>query len=88
MGSVKNLKGQNLNNEALPMLLYGSPDCSIDRTFLYTFSFPIKSTKPSHADRTYRNPIYLAKDYKKMIDLGEVRNQSELAQKKAFQEPG
>jgi DNA repair protein RadC len=29
----------------------------------------------------YRNPIYLAKEYKQMIDNGQVKNQSDLAQK-------
>jgi len=54
----------------------GSPDCSIDRTFTSTFYFPRKVTKP-----VYRNPIYLAREYKRMIDNGQVRNQSGLARK-------
>lgn len=32
----------------------------------------------------YRNPICLAKEYKKMIDLGEVKNQAELARIKGI----
>ncbi|MCK4822579.1 hypothetical protein KA005_42840, partial [bacterium] len=32
----------------------------------------------------YRNPIYLAKEYKKMIDLGEAKNQAELARIKVI----
>ncbi|GAG12690.1 unnamed protein product [marine sediment metagenome] len=31
--------------------------------------------------RIYRNPIYLAREYKQMIESGKVRNQSELARK-------
>ena len=31
--------------------------------------------------RTYQNPIYLAREYKRMIDKGQVKNQSDLARK-------
>ena len=31
--------------------------------------------------RIYRNPIYLAREYKRMIDKGQVKNQSDLARK-------
>jgi len=58
----------------------GSPDCSIDRTFISTFYFPHKVTKVNQIIRIYRNPIYLAKEYKWMIESGKVKNQSELAQ--------
>jgi len=34
--------------------------------------------------RTYRNPIYLAKEYKQMIDSGIVKNQAELARIKGI----
>ncbi len=61
--------------------LSGSPDCSIDRTFTSTFNFPHKVTKANQIARIYRNPIYLAKEYKQMIDNGQVKNQSELARK-------
>jgi hypothetical protein len=59
----------------------GSPDCSIDRTFTSTFYFPHKAKKVNQIIRIYRNPIYLAKEYKEMIDNGQVRNQSGLARK-------
>ena len=59
----------------------GSPDCSIDRTFISTFYFPHKVTKANQIVRIYRNPIYLAKEYKQMIDNGQVKNQSNLARK-------
>lgn len=31
--------------------------------------------------RIYRNPIYLAREYKQMIDKEHVKNQADLAQK-------
>jgi hypothetical protein len=59
----------------------GSPDCSIDRTFTSIFYFPHKATKINRIAQIYQNPIYLAIEYKRMIDNGQVKNQSELAQK-------
>lgn len=63
------------------MIKSGSPDCSIDRTFTSIFYFPHKATKINRIAQIYRNPIYLAREYKRMIDNGQVKNQSELAQK-------
>ena len=57
----------------------GSPDCNIDRTFTSTFYFPQKATKANKTARIYRNPIYLAREYKQMIDSGQVKNQADLA---------
>jgi len=31
--------------------------------------------------KAYRNPIYLAREYKRMIDNGQVKNQADLARK-------
>jgi len=59
----------------------GSPDCNIGRTFISTFHFPKKVTKANSITRIYRNPIYIAKEYKQMIDSGHAKNQSSLAQK-------
>jgi len=59
----------------------GSPDCSIDRTFITTFCFPDKTTKANQIAQIYRNTIYLAREYKQMIDNGQVNNQSDLARK-------
>ena len=39
---------------------------------------------PSLSKKTYRNPVYLAKEYKKMISSGEVKNQAELARIKGI----
>jgi hypothetical protein len=61
--------------------LSGSPDCSIDRTFTSTFHFPHKATKPNKTKSVYRNPIFLAREYKRIIDNSQVKNQSELARK-------
>ena len=61
------------------MLLSGSPDCNIDRAFTSTFYFLRTTTKSNKAKSVYRNPIYIAKEYKGMIDSGKVKNQSELA---------
>jgi hypothetical protein len=62
----------------------GSPDCSIDRTFISTFYFSHKVKKVNQIIRIYRNPICLAKEYKQIIDNGQVKNQSELAQLKGL----
>ena len=63
------------------MIKSGSPDYSIDRTFTSTFNFPRKVTKANQISRIYRNPIYLARDYKYLIDNDQVKNQSDLARK-------
>jgi len=60
---------------------HGSPDCSIDRTFTSIFNFPQKVIKSNQITPRYRNPIYLAREYKRMIDNGQVKNQSCLARK-------
>jgi len=62
----------------------GSPDCNIDRTFTSTFYFPTKLIKINSITPIYRNPIYLAKEYKKILDSGEAKNQAELARIKGI----
>lgn len=69
------------DKEVLPIIKPGSPGCSIDRTFISTFYFPHKVKKANQIIRIYRNPIYLAKESKQMIDSGQVKNQSDLARK-------
>ena len=61
------------------MLLSGSLDCNIDRTFIYQFYFKTAIKKTSSPKKTYRNPIYLAKEYKEMINSGHIKNQAKLA---------
>jgi len=74
-------KAEPFDREVLPMIKSGSPDYYIDRTFISTFYFPHKATKANQNARIYRNPIYLTREYKEMIDRGQVKNQSELARK-------
>jgi len=62
----------------------GTPRRSIGRTFIYKFYFQTAVKKSSNPKKTYRNPIYLAKEYKKMIDSGKVKNQAELARIKGI----
>jgi hypothetical protein len=64
--------------------LASSPRRSIDSTFTITFNLPIKPKNSSHIKKTYRNPINLAKEYKKMIDTGEAKNKAELARIKGI----
>ena len=64
--------------------LSGSPDCNIDRTFIYQFYFQIVVEKSPIPRKTYRNPIYLAREYKNMIDSTEAKNQAELAKLKGI----
>ena len=66
------------------MLLTGSPNCNIDRTFTYQFYFQTVVNKSPTPKKTYRNTIYLAKEYKKMINSGEAKNQAELARIKGI----
>ena len=66
------------------LLLSGSPDCNIDRTFPSTFYFPDITAKSNRSKPIYRNPIYLAREYKQMIDSGKVKNQAELARIKGI----
>jgi hypothetical protein len=40
--------------------------------------------KSSIHRKTYRNPIYLAKEYKEIIDSGKVKNQVKLARIKGI----
>ena len=61
--------------------LAGSPDCNIDRTFTSTFYFLYQVKKSNQIKQVYRNPIYLAREYRRMIDYGQVKNQSDLARK-------
>jgi hypothetical protein len=61
-----------------------SPDCNIDRTFIYKFYFQTAVKKSYNPRKTYRNPNCLAKEYKEMINSGEVKNQAELARIKGI----
>jgi hypothetical protein len=69
------------SNKPKGLKCLSSPGCNIDRTFISTFYFPHKATKANQIKRLYRNPIYLTREYKQMIDNGQVKNQSDLARK-------
>ncbi len=72
------------DKEVLPILLSGSPDWNIDRTFTSIFYFPQKLTESIVNKPVYRNPLYLAKEYKAMIDSSKVKNQAELTKIKGI----
>ena len=57
----------------------GSPNCNIDRTFLSAFYFPHQVKKTNQIKHVSRNLIYLVREYKKMIDNGQMKNQADLA---------
>jgi len=63
------------------MTSFPSPNWLERRTFTYIFFFEPKPLKKEKSPRYYRNPISLAKEYKRMIETGEVKNQSALARK-------
>jgi len=54
------------------------------RTFLIIFNITQESKKSSHIKKTYKNPIFLAREYKHVIDSGQVKNQAELARLKGI----
>jgi len=58
--------------------MFGSPDCNIDRTFLSSFYFPHQVKKTNQIKHEYRKLIYLVREYKKMIDNGQMKNQADL----------
>ena len=60
-----------------------SPDKSIGRTFRVVFELPParrgKKTTNRKPSRTYRNPVFLAREWKRMLDSGEYTSQAALA---------
>jgi len=64
------------------MLKTGSPDCMADRTF--TIEISLANTKKPKKERIipiYRNPLYVAKEYVRMIETGEAKSESDVARK-------
>jgi len=51
------------------------------KIFSIKFDLAQELKKFSHIKKTYRNHIYLAKEFKEIIDSGKVKNQSDLARK-------
>jgi hypothetical protein len=62
-----------------------SPDWSIGRTFRVVFRFRHTARRPQIArpkpQKTYRNPIFLAREWQEALDRGEVSSRAELARK-------
>ncbi len=60
----------------------GSPNRSIHRTFRATFEMPV-TTHNHHLikidKRQYRNPIYLAKEWRNALDKGEYKSPADLS---------
>ena len=63
--------------------LFHSPNKSIGRTFRAVFELPSarKGKNPAKCKslRTYRNPLFLALEWKKMIESGDYASQTDLA---------
>jgi len=62
---------------------FSSPDKSIDRTFRAGFELPpVRRGKKAHKhkpSRTYRKPIFLAREWKKALETGKYPSQAALA---------
>ncbi len=61
------------------ILRVGSPKWLERRTFSFTVILETKTTTKFKSKRNYRNPIHVAKEYKRIIDSGQARNESDLA---------
>jgi len=61
--------------------MHVSPICNIDRTFTHIFFLKAKISNTKSVNHFYQNPVILAKVYKRMINSGEVKSQTDLAQK-------
>jgi hypothetical protein len=65
--------------------MIGSPYKSIDRTFRAVFRLVVlpNGRKPGKIKpkRTYRNPVFLAREWEKMLRSGEYASQTALARK-------
>jgi hypothetical protein len=60
----------------------GSPNGSIHRTFRAVFDMPMPQSNRNLlkiGKRQYRNPIYLAKEWRRALDSGEYTSQASLA---------
>ena len=74
-----NEKGRASKNEVLPLLQAGSPSWFERRTFSFVVILKPEPRKTIEPQQTYRNPIYLAKEYKRMIESGQARNEADLS---------
>ena len=53
----------------------------METVFRVTFQLPSRLPKPPKPQPTYRNPIFRAKEYARMIESGQAKNESDLARK-------
>ena len=74
-----NEKGRASKNEVLPLLQAGSQSWSERRIFSFVVILKPEPRKTIEPQQTYRNPIYLAKEYKRMIESGQARNEADLS---------
>jgi len=61
-------------------IIFASPDCLVERTFIIEIYLDnsLKSKKELTVPN-YRNPLYVAKEYARMIEIGEARSEIDLA---------
>ncbi len=64
----------NIHNER-----NGSPNWLEHRTFTFIVSLENMKPRKEQVVHSYRIPIYLAQEYKRMIDSGKAKNESDLA---------
>jgi hypothetical protein len=53
----------------------------METVFRVTFQLPSRLPKAPKPRPTYRNPIFRAKEYARMIESGQAKNESDLARK-------
>jgi hypothetical protein len=58
-----------------------SPNCDIDRTFTRIFYLKPKNVPKKSVNHYYQNPVCLAKEYRRLIDSGVAKDQTDLARK-------
>ena len=80
---ARKCKPANKNRQQANLLpvLSPSPNCDIGRTFTHIFFLNSKKFHTKSVNHFYKNPIFLAKEYRRIIDTGEAKNQTDLAQK-------
>ena len=76
---IINEKGRASKNEVLPLLQSGSPSGFERKTFSFVFSLEPKIRKRIKSNLIYCSPIGLTKEYKRMIESGEARNEAGLS---------
>jgi len=61
----------------------GCPNWSKDRTFRVVFRFRLAAVRPRTATtkphKTYRNPVFLAREWQQALDRGDVASRADLA---------